>query len=83
MYSPFLPVKENLVKGSCPMLHVCADAGDDVLMSENTIPLSKKKALGGRITVIHQPGFKHHPHSLPDPLPILVFILDAVKVQMN
>jgi len=32
--------------------------------------------LGGPITVIVKPGFKHHPHGLDDPVPIVNFILD-------
>ena len=76
--SPIYKVKE-IVAGGYPMLHVCGDADEVVLMSENTLPFADKvKALGGRITIIHKPGFKHHPHSLPDPKPIVDFILSAV-----
>jgi lysophospholipase L1-like esterase/pimeloyl-ACP methyl ester carboxylesterase len=71
---------EQIVKGNFPMLHVCGDADEDVPMNENTLPFEQKvKALGGNITVIHKPGFKHHPHSLPDPTPIVSFILQAVE----
>jgi len=44
----------------------------------NTLLFEKRiKALNGNITVIHKPGFKHHPHSLPNPKPITDFILKA------
>lgn len=70
----------RLVKGRYPMLHVCGDADEDVPMSENTTLFEQKvNSLGGNITVIHKPGFKHHPHSLPDPDPIVQFILKASK----
>ncbi len=75
--SPIDKVK-MIVKGKYPMLHICADEDEAVLMEENTIPFEKKiKALGGNIRVIHKPGFKHHPHSLPDPEPIVDFMLKA------
>jgi lysophospholipase L1-like esterase len=76
--SPIDKIPE-IVKGKYPMLHVCADADEDVPMVDNTIPFEQKtKALGGNITVIHKPGFKHHPHSFPNPTPIVDFILKAV-----
>lgn len=67
-----------IFKGRYPILHVCADDDEAVPMEENTIPFEKKiKDLGGDITVIHKPGFKHHPHSFPNPKPIVDFILKA------
>lgn len=72
----------QIVKGGYPMLHVCGDADEVVPMEENTIPFEEKvKALHGNITVIHKPGFKHHPHSLPNPTPIVDFILKATKTE--
>ncbi len=68
-----------IVKGGYPMLHVCGDADEVVPMEENTTLFEKKvKALGGNITVIHKKGFGHHPHSLPDPTPIVDFILKSL-----
>jgi hypothetical protein len=62
------------------MLHICGDADEEVPMIENTIPFEQKvKALGGDITVIHKPGVKHHPHSLPNPTPIVNFIIKSVE----
>ncbi|MEO5998126.1 MAG: GDSL-type esterase/lipase family protein [Chitinophagaceae bacterium] len=75
--SPINKVKK-IVRGKYPMLHVCGDADEAVPMEENTIPFEQKvKALHGNITVIHKPGFKHHPHSLPDPTPIVAFFLSV------
>ncbi|GAB3940638.1 GDSL-type esterase/lipase family protein [Spirosoma harenae] len=68
----------EIVKGDFPMLHVVGDADDAVPVSENTEPFEKQAlALGGRITVIHKPGVNHHPHSLPNPTPIVDFIMKA------
>jgi lysophospholipase L1-like esterase len=70
----------QIVRGKYPMLHVCGDDDEIVPMIENTIPFEAKvKALGGNITVIHKLGFKHHPHSLPNPTPIVDFIVKAVR----
>ena len=62
------------------MLHVVGDADEVVPVDENTaIFESKIKVAGGNIQVIHKPGIGHHPHSLPDPQPIVNFILKAVN----
>ncbi|WP_436489362.1 GDSL-type esterase/lipase family protein [Chitinophaga sp. ARDCPP14] len=77
--SPLYKIRE-IVKGKYPMLHVLADADTDVPPEENTLPFEEKiKALGGDIIVMHKPGFAHHPHSFPDPTPIVDFILKAAK----
>ncbi|WP_420148186.1 GDSL-type esterase/lipase family protein [Spirosoma sp.] len=68
----------EIVKGNFPMLHVVGDDDDVVPVNENTEPFEKQVlALGGQITVIHKPGIGHHPHSLPNPAPIVDFILKA------
>jgi hypothetical protein len=60
------------------MLHLSADEDEALDPSKNTLLFEQKvKALGGSIIVIHKPGFKHHPHSLPNPQPIVDFILKA------
>lgn len=70
----------EIVKGNYPVFILCADADELVLPAENTLPFEQKiKALNGRISVMHKPGFKHHPHSLPDPAPIVEFIVTAVQ----
>jgi lysophospholipase L1-like esterase len=68
----------QIVKGGYPMLHLSADEDEALDPSKNTLLFEQRvKALGGSITVIHKPGFKHHPHSLPNPQPIVDFILKA------
>jgi alpha-beta hydrolase superfamily lysophospholipase len=67
---------EQIIKGKYPILILCADEDEAVSPEENTLLFEKRvKALNGNITVIHKPGFKHHPHSLPNPKPITDFIL--------
>ena len=66
----------QLVKGKFPVLILCADADEAVAPEENSLPFAEKmKAAGADITMLHKPGFKHHPHSLPNPEPIVNFIL--------
>ncbi len=75
--SPIDKIKQ-IVKGKYPILILCADADEAALPEENTLPFEQKiKASGGKITVIHKPGFGHHPHSFPNPEPIVDFILIA------
>ncbi|MDB6077716.1 MAG: alpha/beta hydrolase fold [Akkermansiaceae bacterium] len=60
------------------ILSVIGDADEVVPVAENTgLVETRYKALGGEIQVIHKPGGKHHPHSLPDPAPIVAFVLKA------
>lgn len=68
----------RIVKGRYPILILCADEDEAVAPSENTLLFEQRvRALQGDITVIHKPGFKHHPHSLPNPTPIVDFIIKA------
>jgi len=68
-----------IVKGRYPILVLVADADELLPPSENTLVFEEKiKALKGDITVIHKAGFKHHPHSFPNPTPIVDFITKAV-----
>lgn len=77
--SPLYKVKE-IVKGKYPMLHLLGDADEVVLPAENTLPFEEKvRAAGGDITVMHKPGLGHHPHSFPDPTPIVDFIMKALQ----
>lgn len=69
---------KKIVKGHYPILVLCADADEAVSPAENTLLFEQRiKKQGGNITVIHKPGFKHHPHSFPNPEPIVDFILQA------
>jgi lysophospholipase L1-like esterase len=73
----------QIVKGGYPMLHLSADEDEALDPSKNTLLFEQKvKELNGSITVIHKPGFKHHPHSLPNPAPIVEFILHATGYQI-
>jgi pimeloyl-ACP methyl ester carboxylesterase len=73
-----LDMAEEIAHGGFPMLHVCGLADVVVPIEENTDPFEKKiLESGGRITVIRKPGIGHHPHSLPNPQPIVDFILGA------
>ncbi len=67
---------KQIVKGKYPILILCADDDEIVNPANNTLLFEKEiKELSGNITVIHKPGFKHHPHSLPNPTPIVDFLL--------
>jgi pimeloyl-ACP methyl ester carboxylesterase len=69
---------EPLAKAGIPILAVIGDADEVVPVAENIdLVEARYKALGGKIEVIRKPGGKHHPHSLPDPKPIVDFILRA------
>lgn len=75
--SPIDKIQE-IVSGGYPILVLCADEDEAVDPSTQTLLFEKKvKEAGGDITVIMKPGFKHHPHSLPNPAPIVDFILKA------
>lgn len=75
---------DKIVKGGYPILVLCGDADEVVAPEENTMLFEQRvKALEGKITVIYKPGAKHHPHSLPDPTPIVEFILKAVGKQVR
>lgn len=71
---------KQIVNGRYPMLHVVGDDDEVVPVDENTTPFEKKiLEAGGQIRVMHKPGIKHHPHSLPNPQPIVDFILNATR----
>jgi pimeloyl-ACP methyl ester carboxylesterase len=75
-----LDMAAEIARGGFPMLHVCGLADVVVPIEENTDPFEKKVLeSGGRITVIRKPGIGHHPHSLPNPQPIVDFILRATS----
>jgi pimeloyl-ACP methyl ester carboxylesterase len=75
-----LDMAAEIARGGFPMLHICGLADVVVPIEENTDPFEKKiLESGGRITVIRKPGIGHHPHSLPNPQPIVDFILGATS----
>lgn len=75
---------EKIAALKIPIIHVVGDADEVVPLNENTEPFEKRiRAAGGHITVLHKPDVKHHPHSLPNPSPILDFILRATGYKTN
>jgi len=67
---------EPLATAGIPLIHVCGDADEVVPYEENTVVLKERyEKLGGSITVIVKPGFKHHPHGLEDPAPVTDFVI--------
>ncbi len=65
-----------LAKAHVPIIHCAADADEAVPYPENTVILKERyEKLGGEIQVIVKHGFKHHPHGLDDPTPLVDFIL--------
>ncbi len=69
---------QKLAEHKVPILVVCGDADRVVPYEQNTKILEERYArLGGPIQVIVKPGNDHHPHSLPDPTPIVEFVEKA------
>jgi len=68
-----------LAKAKIPILCVAGDADKIVPIDENTQIVEKRyQALGGQIEVILKPGCGHGPHSLPNPTPIVEFVLKHI-----
>lgn len=66
---------EPLVNAGIPIIHVVGDADDVVPVAENTATAEARyKKFGGVFKVIHKKDVGHHPHSLPDPEPIVDFV---------
>ncbi len=67
----------TLAKAKIPIFCVCGDMHDWVVPIEaNTLLLETRyKELGGEVEVIRKPKAGHRPHSLPDPTPIVNFVL--------
>lgn len=69
-----------LAAAGIPLIHVYGDSDQTVPWEENTkIVAERYHALGGHITLIAKPGLDHHPHCLPDPTPVVDFILKASR----
>ncbi len=65
-----------LADAKVPIIHICGDADEVVPFDENTVILKERyEKLGGQMTLIIKKGFKHHPHGLDDPTPVVEFIL--------
>lgn len=69
-----------LARAHVPIIHCAGDADEVVPYPENTVLIKERyEKLGGTIVVIVKPGFKHHPHGLDDPTPLVDFIAKYVK----
>ena len=75
--SPTDKIKE-IVSGNYPILILCADQDEAVPLE--TVKEFEKKILkaGGNLIVTVKEGFNHHPHSFPNPAPIIDFIETAI-----
>jgi len=72
---------EPLAKAGIPIINVVGDVDTTVPVAENSNLVEERyPKLGGKIEVIHKPHGDHHPHSLPDPTPMVRFILAAMGV---
>ena len=67
---------EPLAKAKVPLLMVTGDADEVVPFGENTgLVKERYEKLGGTVRMFVKPGGKHHPHGLPDPAPLVEFVL--------
>ncbi|MDG3581053.1 GDSL-type esterase/lipase family protein [Galbibacter pacificus] len=74
MASPINQI-DKIVSGDYPILILCADSDKALPPEENTfIWEAMRKRFNGNLTIIHKPGYDHHPHSLENPYPIVQFI---------
>lgn len=66
---------EKLAKRGVGILLVCGDSDRYVPGDENWKPFKELyESVGGPVELILKPGNDHHPHSLPDPTPIVEFV---------
>lgn len=71
---------EPLAKFNVPIIAVCGAKDTTVPMNENiNIVAERYKNMGGNILIITKPNAGHHPHSLPNPKPVVDFILSFAK----
>ncbi len=69
-----------IAKAHIPVIHCAGDADEVVPYEENTVLLKERyEKLGGKIEVIVKHGYKHHPHGLDDPTPLVDFIQKYIK----
>jgi len=68
---------EPLATANIPILCVIGDMHDWIVpIEENALKVEERyKKLGGEIEVIRKPKGGHRPHSLPDPTPIVDFVV--------
>lgn len=72
----------SIATAGIPVIHVYGEDDKVVPYAENTALLAENfRAAGGTIELIGKKGIGHHPHSLKDPEPIVVFILNSIERQ--
>lgn len=75
---------QKLAEHGVGILLVCGDADRVVPGDENWKPFKALyESCGGKIELILKPGQDHHPHSLPDPAPIVAFVQKFDKTIEN
>jgi alpha-L-fucosidase len=75
---------QRMASAGIPLLHVVGEADSVVPVEANTNVLERLYLrAGGSIKVIRKPGLDHHPHSLPNPQPIVDFALHAAGLRVN
>ena len=72
----------KLADAKIPVLYLIADKDTEVPHDENSAKAAR--TLNGikdydKLKVIDKPGLGHHPHSLPNPEPIVQFALECLK----
>lgn len=74
----------SIAAAGYPMLHICGETDEVVPIAENTVLFAQGiQENGGNIETVYKPDNGHHPHSLPNPTPIVDFILRATGQIMN
>ena len=69
-----------IAKAGIPILAGIGAADEAVPTTENIDIVEQRYiALGRKIQVTGKPDCKHHPHSLPDPKPIVDFAVEAAS----
>jgi pimeloyl-ACP methyl ester carboxylesterase len=64
-----------VAKAKIPIIAVCGDADEIVPFEENVALLVERyREFGAPVHLILKPGGQHHPHSLPDPEPLVGFL---------
>lgn len=67
----------TLTAHNIPIVMVSGDSDTVVPFEENGLLVQKAyKDAGAEIAVYIKPGCDHHPHGLPDPTPVVTFILE-------
>lgn len=68
---------DQIAKQSIPILYLVADNDKVVPHDENSAKAAAKVKDYNKLKVINKPGLAHHPHSLPNPAPIVEFALEC------